>query len=211
VQATTVNQSRNPAMASVLSSGTDQLPTQPEPLLRWAGLLTLLTAAVAAPAWIASVVQEDPVSSWPIIATAVALLLAVPAIFAAQRSRMGRLGRVGLVLMLVGGMFEVAGMTTVMIIQAKVGLHGHEQFIASGSVAPHFAVLSALAVLFFLGTILFGLATARAGILPRRAGQLAIAGSIAMVAGSIPDITALVAAGAIVLYTAFAWMGWHLW
>jgi hypothetical protein len=165
---------------------------------------------VATPAWIASVVQEDPLSSWPIIVTTVALLLVTPAIFTAQISRMGRLGRIGLVLMMIGGMFEVAGMTTVMVIQAKVGLHGHEHFISSGAVAPHFAVLSAFGVQFFLGAILFGLATARGGIFPRRAGQLVVVGSAAMVAGSVPDITGLVAAGATLLFAGFAWMGWKL-
>jgi hypothetical protein len=33
------------------------------------------------------------------------------------------------------------------------------------------------------------------------------AGSAAMVAGSVPDITALVAAGAIFLFAGLAWMG----
>jgi hypothetical protein len=182
----------------------------PEPLLRWGGSTAILAAFAATPAWIASVVKEDPVSSWPIIAATAALLIALPAIFAGQAPRMGRLGRVGFVLMMVGGIFEVAGMTTVMIIQAKVGLHGHERFIASGSVAPHFAVLSALAVAFFLGAILFGLATSRGTVFPRRAGQMVVVGSVAMVAGSVPDITALVAGGAILQFAGFAWMGWSL-
>jgi hypothetical protein len=142
---------------------------------------------------------------------AVALLLAVPAIFVVQSSYMGRLGRIGFVLTMIGGIFEVAGMTTVLVIQAKVGLHGHEKFIMSGSVAPHMLALSALALLFYLGVVLFGVATVRAGIFPRRSGQLVITGSVAMVAGALPDITGLVAAGAILLFAGFAWMGWQLW
>jgi hypothetical protein len=181
--------------------------TGPEPLLRWGGLVAALAAVVATPAWIACVVQEDPVSSWPIIASMVALLLAVPALFAAQASFMGPLGRIGLVLMMTGGMFEVAAITALMVIQAKVGLHGHERFISSGSVAPHFAALNALAVLFFLGIVVFGIATERAGVFPRRAGLVAATGSVLMVAGSIPDITGLVAAGAIMLFAGFASMG----
>jgi hypothetical protein len=202
---------RTPAVDTTTDSSRVNGAGAPEPLLRWGGLLAVLAAAVATPAWITSVFQEDPVSSWPIIATMVALLLAVPAIFAAQASFMRRLGRIGVVLMMVGGMFEVAGMATVMVIQAKVGLHGHEKFITSGSVAPHMLALSALAVLFYLGVALFGIATVRAGIFPRYTGLLAAGGSIAMVAGSLPDITGLVAAGAILLFCGFAWMGWLLW
>jgi hypothetical protein len=192
-------------------SGIDPRINESEPLLRWAGLVTLLATVVATPAWMASVVQEDPLSGWPIIATFVALLLAVPAIFAVQSSYMGRLGRIGFVMTMIGGIFEVAGMTTVLVIQAKVGLHGHEKFIMSGSVAPHMLALSALALLFYLGVVLFGVATVRAGIFPRRSGQLVITGSVAMVAGALPDITGLVAAGAILLFAGFAWMGWQLW
>lgn len=192
------------------TTGLRRLGDGAEPLLRWAGVAAILAAVVAAPAWIASVVQEDPVSSWPIIITTAALLLAVPAFFAAQVSGMGRMGRIGLVLMMLGGIFEVAGMTTVMVIQAKVGLHGHERFISSGAVAGHFAALSAFGVLFFLGAILFGMATARGRVFPRRAGHMVVVGSAAMVAGSIPDITGLVSAGAVVLFAAFAWMGWQL-
>lgn len=191
--------------------GTDRRREEREPLVRWAGLVTVLAAVVAAPAWTASVVQEDPVSSWPIIATFVALLLAIPANFAAQAPLMGRLGRIAVVLVMLGGMFEVSAMTAVMVIQAKVGLHGHEDFIMSGAVAPHFAALSGLAFLFYLGMVLFGVGTMRAGFFPRVSGPLTIAGSTAMVAGAVPDITALVAAGAVLLFAGFASMGWQLW
>jgi hypothetical protein len=205
------NQAVDTTTDSSRVNGAGAQHSAPEPLLRWGGLLAVFAAALATPAWIASVFQEDPVSSWPIIATMVALLLAIPAIFAAQASFMGQLGRIAVVLMMVGGMFEVAGMTTVMVIQAKVGLHGHEQFIMSGSVAPHMLALSALGVLFYLGVVLFGIATERARIFPRRAGLVTAAGSVVMVAGSLPDITGLVAAGAVLLFCGFAWMGWQLW
>ena len=105
----------------------------------------------------------------------------------------------------------VGGMLMSLMLLAKVGKKGTEDFILSGQVLPHNVAASLLSLLFMVGLILLGVATARAGVFPPRAGQMLWLGAVLLVLGSIPDLTAVVAAGVALYSAGFAWMGWILW
>lgn len=194
------------APVRVTPSVTDR--SQSASLLPLGGLAGLLGAVLITPGWIGSVFKETEASSWAIICGHIALLLALVAVYAVQASRLGRTGQIGFVLAFVGNVFAISSMMASLVVQAKLGQRGLEHFIQSGSVVPQMAALSVLSVLFFLGVVLFGIATARAGVFPTYAGRLVAAGAVLAVAGALPDLTAVEAAGTIMLAAGFGWMGW---
>jgi hypothetical protein len=185
-------------------------PQPSVPLLRWGAMAALLATILVTPGWILSVIRESEGASWAIILAHLTLTFALITVFAVQASKVGRLGEIGFVLALFGNMATIATMISALMIQAGLGQHGLEQFIQRGSVEAQVAALSLLTLSFLVGMVLFGIATMRAGVFPRRAGQLVVVGVTGMFAGAVPDITALEAAGTILLFAAFAWMGWQL-
>lgn len=179
-------------------------------IFRWGGMAALVAAILITPGWILSVILESEGASWTIVLAHMLLTFALMTVFAVQVTQMGRLGPIGFVLAIFGNMVTIASMVSALTIQAGLGQHGLERFIQSGSVQPHVVAVSLLSLSFLVGMVLFGLATIRAGVFPRWAGQLVILGVVGMFAGAVPDITALEAAGTILLFAAFGWMGWQL-
>ncbi len=133
-------------------------------LIRWGGIAAMVAGALV----IVLVLLSEALPEGFFFVFILVFLLLVAALLglhARQAGRSGPLGRLGLVLALIGAGALAALFAVVGVAEALFGFDPDES-------AALGAVLLALFIAFIVGTVLLGVATIRAGVLPRWAAVL---------------------------------------
>jgi hypothetical protein len=141
-----------------------------------------------------------------VLAAHVVLVFALVGLYAAQAERSGLLGRLGMVLSVVGTIL-VSGVVLVEI----AGASGAEvEDVLGAGLSAALVLLGGLA--FLIGLILFGVATMGAGVFPRWAGLLLIVGDVVFGAGGFAGAAATIfeVVGVLITCAAFVWLGLSL-
>jgi hypothetical protein len=131
------------------------------------------------------------------------MVLALVGIYAAQSSRMGFIGFLGMILSVLGTAL-VSGVVLVEIAGAGgVAVEG----VLRGGVAGMLAQFAGLG--FFVGLLLFASGTLRARVFPRGTGLLLIVGDLVFAASSSVGTAAwlLVISGSVLTGAGFVWLG----
>jgi len=172
-------------------------------VLRWGGVLLILTAALFAAGGILAVLQPEglAVALLYYLGTIVAVL-GVITLYGAQREEMGRLGFAGALLGAVGAVLY-SGPQLALLAGASgaAGWHDVWGFAMSN-------VLLAGPTAFFIGLILLGVATWRGGVLPRGSGLLLAVGAFVwLVAYFLSVVPGLLTTASLVTAGGLAWAG----
>jgi len=192
-------------------------------LIRWSGLISILTGVLYAIAALLHPVGEDLAAftspNWipahlVYWIAAMLMLFSLIGLYARQAEKAGWLGLVGFVLALIGTAFVG---TIFVIVSTVVPLVAAEApALFERAATPPTASVLIVALGYGVGYILFGVATMRAGILPRWSGLLLIIGvAFFMISESAPFVRNLshviVTAGDVMFGLGLVWMGYALW
>jgi hypothetical protein len=196
-------------------------------LLRWSGLVLVAGGLLLAVATVLHPSRETPAAILQAEVRLVAahvlftlsslmVLLGLPGLYAAESTRMGRLGLAGFLLAFTG--------TTLIAVSGNFG------FIAPVLAAESPATIDAINLYlpvvalngvafggFVVGFVMFGMAMAKAATLPRSAGLLVAVGAPSQAFGFAlaqtvsPALWTVAILGSVALGAGLAWPGYQLW
>ena len=144
------------------------------------------------------------------------VLLGLPALYAAQRGRMGRLGFAGFLIAFLGT-YLIAVTGNFGFLAPVLAKESPAVLDAINSYPPVLGINGLAAIAFMVGYALFGIAMIRSPSLPRLAGILVAVGAPAHLIGFglaqlvSPTLWPMAVAGSIGLGAGLAWPGYRLW
>lgn len=144
------------------------------------------------------------------------VLLGLPALYAAQRGRLGRLGAAGLLVAYLGT-YLIAVTGNFGFLAPVLAEKSPAVLDAINAYPPVVGINGLAAITFMVGYALFGIAMIRAAPLPRLAGILVAVGAPAHLIGFglaqlvSPTLWPIAVVGSISLGAGLAWPGYRLW
>ena len=180
-------------------------------LFRWGGLALILTAVLYIVGGILVVVLPagglaTPAAPLVYYLGTITAVLALIALYTAQRQQTGILGFAGFLLAIIGATLY-SGPQLALVAGTSGAAGWHDVWgLAMGN------VLLIGPAAFFIGIILQGVASTRGGVLPRWSGVLlAIGAFVWLIAYFLSAVPGLLTVASLVTGVGMAWMGWALW
>ncbi len=185
-------------------------------IYRLSGIALLIGGVLAAAGNVGQAVFDNPLGPfWILVSVAIDIglllvLIGLPAIYALQIERAGRLGLIGFVLFFVACLrfSGASGLTDIVLLPWVM------QSVPGGLDNPPvtftvYFLIGKLAIL--VGSIVFAIATLRAGVLPKGSAILLLIGGVLFILGGrVRAIPRLDYFGEVLFFLSFAWFGWAL-